>query len=317
MGTKRNPAELAGRLNARLERFMPVITPGGILLGFLFPGVFIRLRPLITLFFALMTLSGALKLRAGELGLALRRPPPVLLFFVSAHLVLPLLGLFASGLFFPGDADTVAGFVLLLSAPTAVSGFIWVGIFRGDPALTLSLILLDTLAAPLLMPGTVSLLLGTAVSVDVRGMALSLVFMVLVPTVIGVFLNEVSRGKVPDLVSPYLNPLAKLFMALVIAANASAVAPRLRFDDPGILLIALLCVILIVLGFAVSKLAGLLGRLGREGGISLFFGAGLRNISAATTIAIEYFPEAAALPAILGIVFQQTLAALMGRLFLG
>jgi hypothetical protein len=59
--------------------------------------------------------------------------------------------------------------------------------------------------------------------------------------------------QVPELVSPYRNPRAKLFMALVIAANASAVAPRLRFDDPGILLIALLCVILMVLGFTVSK----------------------------------------------------------------
>jgi predicted Na+-dependent transporter len=264
-----------------------------------------------------MTLSGALKLRAGELKLALRRPLPVLLFFAAAHLALPLLGLFFSGLLFPGDPETVSGFVLLLSAPTAVSGFIWVGIFRGDPALTLTLILLDTLAAPFLMPGTVSALLGTAVSVDARGMALSLAFMVLAPTAIGVFLNEASRGKAPALLCPYLNPLAKLFMALVIAANASAVAPRVRLEDPKLLLIALLCLFLLVLGFAAAKLAGFLGRLGRAGGVSLFFGGGLRNISAATTIAIEYFPEAAALPAIMGIVCQQTLAALMGRIFLG
>jgi tagaturonate reductase len=77
-----------------------------------------------------------------------------------------------------------------------------------------------------------------------------------------------------------------------------------------------LCIFFSALGFVCSKFTGLLGRLSRERGISLFFAAGLRNITAATTIAIEYFPEAAALPAILGIVFQQTLAAIMGRVLM-
>jgi predicted Na+-dependent transporter len=51
--------------------------------------------------------------------------------------------------------------------------------------------------------------------------------------------------------------------------------------------------------------------------VSLFFAAGLRNITAATTIAIAYFPAAAALPTVLGILFQQTTAAIMGRLLMG
>jgi hypothetical protein len=35
------------------------------------------------------------------------------------------------------------------------------------------------------------------------------------------------------------------------------------------------------------------------------------------TLAIEFFPAAAALPAVLGILFQQSLAALMSRVFFG
>ncbi|GHV24102.1 Na+-dependent transporter [Spirochaetia bacterium] len=304
------------RVNKQLERMMPVITPLGIVMGFLLPGFFILLRPLISWFFAAITLSGALKLKARDLGGVLKRPLPIALFFFTAHVVMPAAAFLFSSLVFHGDTDTISGYVLLYSAPTAVSGFIWVSIFRGDPALSLALILLDTIAAPLVMPGTVSLLVGTKITMDFTGMALSLVFMVVAPTVAGVLLNETSGGKIPSLVCPYLNPLAKILLSLVIAANASAVAHQVHIDDPKIWIIAIFCILFSALGFFCAKLIGVLGKLNESRRAALFFAAGLRNITAATTIAIDYFPPAAAFPAILGIVFQQSLAAIMGKLLM-
>ncbi|MCL2880906.1 MAG: hypothetical protein FWF29_11740, partial [Treponema sp.] len=54
-------------------------------------------------------------------------------------------------------------------------------------------------------------------------------------------------------------------------------------------------------------------RCNPEKSVTMIFCGGLRNISAVTTIAVTFFPEAAALPALLGIVFQQSISALMGR----
>jgi predicted Na+-dependent transporter len=316
MNSKRSSVETADLMNEWLERMMPVLTPLGIILGFLFSGVFIKIRPLVPLLFGIMTLSGSLKLTAGELGQSVRSPLGIALFFLSSHILMPLTALFFSSLVFRGDMDTVAGYILLYSAPTAVSGFIWVSIFRGDNALCLTLILLDTLLAPLVVPGTISLLLGARVAIDMSGIALSLIFMVVIPTIVGVGVNEISRGKVPGLVCPYLNPVAKLCMVTMIAANTSPVAPRIRLDDPKVWLIAAMCVLFAMAGYILSKLTGMAGRLNPEKRITLFFSAGLRNISAATTIAIEFFPEAAALPCLLGIVFQQVTAAFMGKLLL-
>jgi predicted Na+-dependent transporter len=316
MGHKRKIAELATVLNRQLERLMPVLTPSGVFLGFLFPQVFIYLRPLVSWLFAIMTLSGALKLRVRELGMTLRRPLPILLFFLASHALLPLAVLFISGIFFAGDADTISGYILVYAAPTAVSGFIWVSIYRGDNALALAVILLDTLAAPVIVPGTVSLLLGTRIALDMSGIALSLIMMVVIPTIIGIAVNEFSRGKAPPLIVPYLNPAAKVCIILVIAANASAIAPQVHPEDPKVWAIGALCIGLSVIGYFLSKLVCVLGRLSPPKRVSIFFAVGLRNISAATTIAIEFFPEAAALPAILGIVFQQTMAAVMGKLLI-
>jgi predicted Na+-dependent transporter len=149
------------------------------------------------------------------------------------------------------------------------------------------------------------------------GMATSLVLMVLVPTVIGVGANEASGGKLPPIVSPYLNVVAKVCLVLVIAANASPVAPQIQLDNPQVYLIAALCIGFGAFGYVCAKLIGILGRLPREKRVTLFFVIGLRNISAATTIAIQFFPAAAALPCLLGIVFQQVLAAIMGKALMG
>jgi predicted Na+-dependent transporter len=309
------PADIASAINRRLERLMPVLTPAGIVMGFLFSPLLIHLRPLVSWLFAMMTLSGALKLRARELGQAVRSPAPMLLFLLMAHIIIPLIVFVICSFFFKNDADTLSGFALLFAVPTAVSGFIWVSMYRGDNALALAIILIDTLLAPLVVPGTVSLLLGTSVKLDMSGMTMSLIFMVVVPTIIGVSINEVSRGKVPPLVSPYLNVVGKICLILVIAANTSAVAPRINLADPKVYLIAVLSVVFGILGYICSKVIG--RRLPREKRVTIFFVTGLRNISAATTIAIEFFPVAAALPCLLGIVFQQVLAALMGKALMG
>ena len=123
--------ETALAVNKRLERLMPGLAPMGVALGFFLPGVFINLRPLVPCLFALITLAGAMRLRVAEFGSTIRKPLPILAFFVSSHILMPLSALLVSSFFLGDDSDTVAGYVLLFSGPTAVSGFVWVSIFRG------------------------------------------------------------------------------------------------------------------------------------------------------------------------------------------
>ena len=310
------PADIANAINLRMEKLLPLITPLGVVMGFFLPRVFIHLQPYVVLIFSLITFSGALKLRIVEFGRTIRSPLPIVLAFVSSHVLMPLLALLFSSVFFSSGTDTVTGFILLYCSPAAVSAFIWAGIYRGDNALSLTLILMDTLLAPLVVPGTISILIGTKIVINMTGIAVSLIFMVVVPTIIGVLINESSRGKIPNLICPYLNPVAKICLFLVIAANTSPIAHQLRISDPMVWKVGALCILLAVTGFILAKTSGIAGRLSREKQISLFFAGGLRNISAVTTIAVTYFPAAAGLPALLGIVFQQTIAALMSKLII-
>jgi predicted Na+-dependent transporter len=283
----------------------------------LFPVFFIKLRPYVPWIFGIMTLSGALKLKVRDLGQTARHPLPIVFFLVSARIITPIMVFLLGTLFFGGDADTISGYVLIYAVPTAVSGFVWVTIFRGDPALSLGLILLDTILAPFVVPGTVRLLLGTKIVLDMYGMSLSLMYMVVIPTIVGIALNEVSRGAAPKIAGPYLTPLAKICMIIVICANVAAVTDQIRFISSRFWIVGAACVFFSVLGFVVGKLAGLFGKFDRDKQVSLFYAVGLHNTSAAMTLGIQFFPGPAALPAVLGIIFQQTIAALMGRVFIG
>jgi bile acid:Na+ symporter, BASS family len=300
------------KLNNAMDRFIPVMTPLSVALGLFLPGVFLPLRPYVILLFSIMTFSGSLKLTAVELGAAVKSPAPILIFFFSSHVLMPLAALFSSSVFF-NNPDVIAGFILLFAGPTAVSGFIWSAIFSGDKALGLSLILLDTLLAPLIVPLTLSILLGTKTAMDMSGIAVSLIFMVVVPTIIGVALNETSKGAIPQKICPCLDPLAKCCLMLVIAANSAAIAHVIRFNDPLVWGVALLCFILTVGGFLLARLNGIAVRCNYEKSAALIIAGGLKNNSAVMTIAVTFFPETAVLPTLMSIILQQTIAATIGK----
>jgi len=306
--------KFAHNVNGYLERLIPITTPLSIVAGFLFPSVFAGLRPYVPYLFGLMTFSGALKLRTSELAATVRSPVPILLFFATAHVIMPTAAMLVSSLFFV-NPDVVAGFVLLFSGPTGVSGFIWVSILKGDMALCLTLILLDTLLAPLVVPGSISILMGAKVAMQGSGIAVSLLFMVVVPTIIAVVINETSKGKIPFYICPYFDPFAKTCLLLVIATNASIVAPAVKFSDPLIWKAAALVIALTVVGFLLIKFTSVIGRCRAPKDTAMIICGGLRNNSAIMTIAVTFFPEAAVIPSLVSIVFQQTIAAIMGKLF--
>jgi len=302
-----------GKVNSCLDRLIPITTPLAVALGIFLPNVFSPLRPFVILLFGIMTFSGALKLTVTELGDAVKNPMPIFLFFLSAHILMPLAALTSSSAFV-FHPDVIAGFVLLFAGPTAVSGFIWVTIFKGDKALGLTLILLDTLLAPIVVPATLFIFIGAKVEMDMSGIMLSLLLMVVVPTIIGVAINEISKAKIPSIICPWLDPSAKICLMLVIAANSSVIANTIRFNDPLVWKVAILCITLTSVGFLLAKLFGLIGKCDAEKNTSLIIAGGLRNNSAVMTIAVAFFPEAAVLPVLLSLIFQQTVAAIMGKL---
>ncbi|NCC64542.1 MAG: bile acid:sodium symporter family protein [Spirochaetia bacterium] len=306
------------RLNTYLERIMPILTPSGVILGLLLGSHVSSMKGSVNYLFALITFIGALGISSGDFFKVLRKPKAIFLAILTTNILMPLIAFLMANLFFPNQNEVITGFILITAIPTALTGYIWSNIYRGHAALSLTLILIGTILAPLLTPFTVQLLARTAIQIDTTGMMVSLLVMVVLPSIAGIAINNMTRGKVNDHIAPSLKPFAKIGLFIIIVVNTSQVAERLIANATWAYLpIALSCAALAAIGYPISHTLGKLAKLDIAQQKSVTFASSMRNISAALVLSINYFPAQTALPVIFGIVFQQTVCALMAYLLYG
>lgn len=297
---------------------MPVLTPTGVLLGLILGTSVSPMKPSVTWLFAFLTFSGALGISTSSFLKVVKRPKNILVFFLGTNIIMPIIAWTLASLFFGSDPAVVTGYVLLLSIPTAVSGYIWSAIYKGDGALSLTLILISTTLAPLLTPFTISLLTQSSVSIDSISMMLSMLKMVVIPSLVGVSLNSLTKGGVTVHLAPALRPFSKIALFVIVIINTSLVSERLVADASWTYIpIALLCAFLAISGYPIAYTLGRLAKVSYEENISITFATSMRNISAALILSIQFFPAKTALPVIFGIVFQQTICAFMGHYLFG
>lgn len=306
------------RLNQALDRLMPILTPSGVLLGLILGSRVSWMKPSVTWMFAFLTFTGALGISPSSFLRVIKKPKNILVFFLGTNIIMPILAWALASLFFGSEPAIVTGYVLLLSIPTAVSGYIWSAIYKGDGALSLTLILISTVLAPLLTPFTIRFLTQSSVVIDSTSMMLSLVKMVVIPSLLGVLLNSLTKGGVNVHLTPSIKPFSKVALFFVIVVNTSQVSERLLADASWAYLpIALLCAFLAASGYPIAYTLGKLAKIPLAEIKSITFASSMRNISAALVLSIEFFPAKTALPVIFGIVFQQTICAFMGHTLFG
>jgi bile acid:Na+ symporter, BASS family len=301
------------QLNRQLERIMPLITPLSVLIGVLLGSHLSGFTYLMPWIFAFMTFSGSISSNFSQFYRSITQPVPLMVTLFILHVIMPLLALSVGHLFYSGDHLTLTGLILAASIPTGITSFVWVSIYRGNIALTLSIILIDTLLSPFVVPLTLSLLVGAKVHMNISGMIAGLFLMIVLPSVLGMLLNQWSKGNVVTW-SPRLAPFSKIGMGIVVAINGAVVAPYLRHLDAKIFELAVTVLGLAVCGYVMGWIAAKLMHWDRDILIALTFNGGMRNISAGAVLAVTYFTAPVAIPVVLGMLFQQTLASLFGYL---
>lgn len=302
------------RLNRFLEKWMFLVTPCCLAAGVLFPSVAGLGVPYVPLVFAFMTFIGGLKSSFRDIAAVFRSPLPLLACLVTLHLVLPAAACGLGRLLFPDNPNVVTGMVLEFSVPAAVVGLMWVSIYRGNSPLSLALVILDTLLAPFLIPLTLRLLVGSQVAIDTSRMMEELIFMIALPALLAMVLNQLSRDRVKETWPARLAPYSKFCLIFVVTANSSEVAPYIRHLNAQRLLAAGCILLLATCGYVIGWLLALLFRQPHDITVSMIYGAGMRNISAGAVIASTYFPAEVVFPVMIGTLFQQILAALFGML---
>ena len=265
--------------------------------GVLFPDTFSWLNGSITMgLFAFMTFSNSLGGGFRELGRVFLRPLPVVVTLVLLHVVIPLLTLGLGNLLFPDAPLFTIGLVLEYVIPTGVASLMWVGICGGNEPLCLSIVLLDTLAAPVVIPLSLKLLVGSVVEVDTWSMMGDMMIMVALPALAAMTVYQVTGGRAAVTLKPRLALFAKLALLIVITANATSCSSFLRSIDRPLVLVMATVFLLCLLGFLAGYWAAKLLGLDFPTRATMCLNTELRNISAGSVLALQYFPAQVVFP---------------------
>ncbi|MGG1572266.1 bile acid:sodium symporter family protein [Fictibacillus sp. NRS-1165] len=301
------------KINQQLERWMPFITPASVILGILLTNELKSWLFLVPWIFSFMTFSGSLASNFNHLRHTLSRPLPILTALIILHIVMPMWAWGVGHIAFSSDTHTITGLVLAMVIPCGVTSSIWVSIYRGNSTLALSIILIDTLLSPIVVPYSLALFVGETVSIDEWSMVKDLLIMIVIPSVIGMLLNHWTKGKIKNTFGKRISPVSKICMSVVVAINASVATPYLVHVNGKLLLIGLFVLFIAASGYLICWLTGMFFGWKRETVIALVFSGGMRNISAGSVIALTYFSPVTAVPVVVGMLFQQILASVYGH----
>jgi len=300
------------KINRVLEKGMPVFTPLSVVTGVLFSDMK-SLSFLIPWVFAIMTFAGGLNSDIKSFQRVMTRPWPIFITLFILHIWMPIFAWGSGSLVFRDDPLTITGLILGMIIPTGITSFIWVSMYKGNQVLALSVILVDTLLSPIIVPYTLSLFVGKLVEIDGFKIMQGLLFMIVLPTVLGMGINQWSKGSIPNKISPILTPFSKLGLSFVVMVNSAAVAPFLVTMNSKLLITAAVVGGISLSGYVFSWLIGSLLKWSREDIVTLTFCGGMRNITTGAVIAVTYFPHEVAIPVVVAMLFQQVLASLAGK----
>lgn len=299
------------KINAFLGKWMPLLTPISVLIGVLLSDILHHVSFLVPWIFAVMTFIGSLTSNLKSVKYTITHPFSLLLTLAILHILTPLWAFGIGHLFFQNDPYTITGLTLAVVIPTGITSVIWVSLYKGNIALTLAIILLDTLLSPFLVPLSMNLFVGETVQLEVWGMMKGLLGMIVLPSIFGMVINQFSVEKAKKW-NHTLSAFSKIGLALVVSINSSVVAPYLRNIDKKFLQVALTVFVIALSGYFFAWILGVVTKRSKEETIAMIYSGGMRNISAGAVLAVSFFPPAVAVPVVIGMLFQQILAALYG-----
>ncbi len=257
----------------------------------LMPQAFLGLSSWINPLLMVIMFCMGLTLTMPDFALVFKNPLPVLGGVAAQFIIMPSMGWLVATML-QLEPALAAGLILVGCAPGGTASNVVSYLARGNVALSVAMTSVSTLLAPLLTPALALWLAGQYMPVDAGSMAISVVQIVLIPVVLGIFLRMLFNRFV-DKVSgalPWLSVLAITFVVTVIVAGSA------RTIVTAGLLVLVAVVLHNALGLALGYAIGILLRVPEDSRRTIAIEVGMQNSGLAGGLAKQYFSPEAALP---------------------
>ncbi|WP_330631261.1 bile acid:sodium symporter family protein [Halocatena halophila] len=267
-------------------------------IALLYPPAFTWIDPYITPLLGVIMLGMGMTLQPADLQRLLERPRDVAIGALTQWLVMPVAA-YGLTVVLSVPPSLALGIVLVGAAPGGTASNVMTYLGDGDVALSVAITTVTTIAAPLVMPAWVIVLVGEQLSVTFAALFGSIVQVVLVPVIAGATLRYVLDRRAPELAAKSVD----IFPLLSVAAIVAIVAAVVAMSKSTILTVGAVVLLAVVVhnaiglgtGYGVGRLTG----MSEDRARTCAFEVGLQNSGLAVALATAHFSPAVALPAAL------------------
>jgi predicted Na+-dependent transporter len=283
-------------------------------------GYFLPLTPtpamknLAIMLFSYMTFSTASATSFREFIKTSRNPQVPLYILSIVHIVTPIVAWVVGLLFFPDNHMVRIGYLISAAVPVGITSLIWTDIVKGNVPISLVTVSIDTIIAPILLPLFILFVVGVAISIDYFTMIFDLLFMITLPSIVGMLLYDFTGGKSKSFSEGAGGILSRVAIFGIIFLNSAFVSTSIVWS-PLILKILIVTSLIVAIGYFIGYVAGKAVHANRATTLAIIYCTGMRNIVTGLVIATSYFPHETAMPIALAMLFQQPFAALTAKIY--
>ena len=301
------------RLCHYISEYMGFLVLAAAVLALVFPDVLQQIRPTVINYLLGVVMFGmGLTLNLQDFKIVFSRPKDVIIGCLAQFTIMPML---AWGLTrtFQLDEALALGVVLVGCCPGGTASNVITYLAKGDLALSVGMTGVSTLLAPFMTPLLMWALAGKSVNVNVVGMLLSILWVVILPIVIGLIAKWI-WPKFTEKATDYLPAISSIAISLIVAIIIGANAGKLL---AGGLMIVLVVVLHNLCGLSCGYLIGRLLKLSEPKKRAISIEVGMQNSGLASSLATIHFAAypLATIPGALFSVWHNISGGMVARIF--
>ncbi len=296
-----------------ITRWMGVLVLVAAVAALLLPDLFVGIKPsVINPLLGLVMFGMGLTLRLDDFRIVFSRPKDVITGCLAQFTIMPLLAWILARIF--GLTDELAlGVVLVGCCPGGTASNVITYLAKGDLALSVGMTAVSTILAPFLTPLLTWLLAGHHVNVDMVSMFLSILWVVILPIILGFIVKSI-LPKFTERAIAYLPAFSTLAIALIVIIVVSHNAAKLMV---GGFLIIVVVMLHNILGLTSGYLIGRMLKLENKKRKAISIEVGMQNSGLASSLATIHFAAypLATVPGAIFSVWHNISGALVAKIY--
>ncbi|MBR1689092.1 MAG: bile acid:sodium symporter family protein [Prevotella sp.] len=268
-----------------ISEYMGLLVLAAALAALAFPDSLQQIRPTVINYLLGVVMFGmGMTLNIKDFQIVFSRPKDVIIGSLAQFTIMPLLAWSLTRLF-QLDEALALGVVLVGCCPGGTASNVITYLAKGDLALSVGMTGVSTLLAPFLTPLLIWALAGKSVEVDVISMFLSILWVVILPIVVGLLVKWL-WPKLTEKATDYLPAFSSVAIAFIVAIIIAANADKLL---AGGLIIVLVVMLHNVCGLGLGYLIGRLLGLSEPKKRAISIEVGMQNSGLASSLATLHF----------------------------